>query len=551
MNLKKVLALLMSVTLAISLTACSQSGSSSQPAPQNSEAASVPAENISLTYYCGLQAPDVYTSNDEMLCYQMAEEATGIDIEWILPPKGQETEQFNLLISSADKPDIVESSWRTFAGGPDTAVSTKVIQDITAAVSQYMPNFTAYLEKYPDLIQQITSDNGKYYCVPYIFTSSPEDSTEWQSILNREPLNETYVGIIMRKDWLEDLKLDAPETIEDFISVLKAFKEQKGAEYPFSTTLGFLKQSEIFASAYDITSDLSFIDKDGTALFTPVQESYKEYLTVLNRLYTEGLLDPDFAVQDNTTNQAKITSGQTGMWLGYYSSWCNAFYDQLHKEDPDSPFVPVGLANPVLKKGQQLIYKQADYSYRSNGAAISTSCENVEAALTFLDWAFSDEGDLAMNWGKEGDTFVWENGWPSLTDQVISDPDELGIANAIQKYTRKNGPLCMDYYNRLILGKFSGTEEGLKALATWRSDRNGTTPASFPLVTATDEEGIRLSALKSEINTYVSECYVKFIMGEMPLSDFEKYVETVQSMGLEEYTRLTQASLDRYYARIK
>ncbi|MGI5855219.1 MAG: hypothetical protein ACOX64_02045 [Candidatus Merdivicinus sp.] len=109
----------------------------------------------------------------------------------------------------------------------------------------------------------------------------------------------------------------------------------------------------------------------------------------------------------------------------------------------------------------------------------------------------------------------------------------------------------MDYYNRLVLGKSSGTEEGLKGLAVWNSERNGTRSASMPLTTATSEESARVSALSSEIGTYVSESYAKFVMGELPLSDFDKYVATVESMGLEEYTTLTQAALDRYYNRSK
>ena len=73
----------------------------------------------------------------------------------------------------------------------------------------------------------------------------------------------------------------------------------------------------------------------------------------------------------------------------------------------------------------------------------------------------------------------------------------------------------------------------------------------MPLTTATSEESARLSALSNEINTYVAESYVKFIMGEMSLEDFDSYVSTVESLGLAEYTELTQAGLDRYYNRQK
>lgn len=547
MKSKRVVYLLLLSVFVLLLAACSPTVSTTS-ASSTVEGQPANFDGAKISYFCSMKCPDVYTSHEQMLCYQLAEAATGIDVEWIHPPKGQETEQFNLLVASADKPDIMEGNWRTFSGGPDTAIATNVIVDISSAIEQNMPNYQSYLDTYPSIKQQILSDSGKYYCVPYIFTHTKEGIEQWGSILDREPVNETYVGIIMRKDWLEELDIDMPVTIDDYFDVLTAFKTQKGVPFPFSTTLGFLKQSQIFASAHDIISS-DFIDNNGQAVFAPIQSSYKDYLAILNKLYTDGLLDPDFAVQDGTTNQAKITSGQTGMWLGYYSSWCNNLYDQLHKEDPNSPFVPVGLPNPLKEEGQQLIYKQSDYAYRNNGAAITTSCDNIPAALHYLDWSFTKEGDLAMNWGAENDTFVWEGGWPALTEKITKDSDSLGTATAIQKYTNKNGPICMDYYNRLVLGKSSGTEEGLLGLARWNSDINGTKPASFPLVTATAEEGIRLSALKTEINTFVSESYVKFVMGETPLSDFEKYVSTVKSMGLDEYTKLIQDSLDRYYSR--
>jgi putative aldouronate transport system substrate-binding protein len=169
--------------------------------------------------------------------------------------------------------------------------------------------------------------------------------------------------------------------------------------------------------------------------------------------------------------------------------------------------------------------------------------------LTYLDWAFSEEGDIAMNWGKEGDTFEMKDGWPTVADKVVNDEDGLGFATSIQKYTRKNGPLCMDYYNRLILGKFTKTEEGLKALEIWRSSRNGTIPASLPPITHTLEESDRVAALSSEINTYVAESRTQFVMGSKPLSEFDDYIKTLESMGLDELVKLKQAALDRYNAR--
>lgn len=561
---KRFFATLTAAAMVLSLAACSQSGTTTSSASGSASAAGSTAASgassasaqsfagTTVTYFCSLQCPDVYKSNADMLCYQMAEKATGIKINWVTPAKGQETEQFNVLLLSNDKPDIMEGNWLNYAGGPDAAIDTKVIQDITDSVKTYMPNYTAYLNKYPDLKKMVLSDAGKLYCVAAVFTSTDSASKTWSSVLDRKPTNETYVGLMIRTDYLQSVNMTAPKTIEEFTSVLKAFKEKLGINTPFSPTLDFLKKSQMFASAYDVVSS-GYMSVDGKAVYAPIQSNYKQYLTALHNLYAAGLLDPDFAVQDSTTAQAKVTSNATGLWLGYYSSWGNAFYDKLHQADAASKFDFVGLTNPTVTSGQQLKYVQADWAYRiSNGcAAVTTSCKNVGAALTFLDWGWSKEGDLAMNWGEKDNTYTTDsNSWPVLTDKVAkSDPDGLSVATAIQKYTRKNGPLGMDYYNRLILGTVS-KGSGLKALETWCSTANGTTPATFPLVTQTSAESAEVSSLTTNIDTYANECYIKFIDGSMSLdSDWDNYVKTIEGMDLAKLTSLKQAALDRYNKR--
>ena len=45
-------------------------------------------------------------------------ERTGVKVDFIHPPRRQESEKFDLLIASADLPDIIEYNWLTFPGGP-------------------------------------------------------------------------------------------------------------------------------------------------------------------------------------------------------------------------------------------------------------------------------------------------------------------------------------------------------------------------------------------------------------------------------------------------
>ena len=53
----------------------------------------------------------------------------------------------------------------------------------------------------------------------------------------------------------------------------------------------------------------------------------------------------------------------------------------------------------------------------------------------------------------------------------------------------------------------------------------------------------------SEVNTYASECIVKFIMGQMDLNEFDAFVENMNGMGLQRAIEIQQAAYDRYQAR--
>ena len=75
------------------------------------------------------------------------------------------------------------------------------------------PNLKKYLKEYPEVDKMVKTDNGSYYTFPFI---------------RGDALLQVYQGPIVRKDWLDELGLKVPETIDDYYQVLKAFKEKKG-----------------------------------------------------------------------------------------------------------------------------------------------------------------------------------------------------------------------------------------------------------------------------------------------------------------------------------
>jgi putative aldouronate transport system substrate-binding protein len=71
----------------------------------------------------------------------------------------------------------------------------------------------------------------------------------------------------------------------------------------------------------------------------------------------------------------------------------------------------------------------------------------------------------------------------------------------------------------------------------------------MPPVTPTPDEGRRFGSLMGNITTYVDEMTAKFIAGKEPLSNFDKYLDTLKQLNVDEAVALRQAALDRYLKR--
>lgn len=425
--------------MALSLAGCGGSASSSAPAAGSASSAggSTAGTATTVSWWMDPQnmASNQVKSFSEHKGWQLYEKNVGVDIDWQEPASGQSAEQFNLIVATSDLPDIMYYSWATsYPGGPDAAIADGKIVALNDYIEEYAPNFSAYLDAHPDVRQEITTDSGNIYCFPGVYTYTSQDSDVWQDTIDREPYEESFIGLVVRKDLLDKAGLDIPVTLDDWYEALVAFKDM-GIKYPLSCQAMMLTMAQCFSSAYDITVPVVGYDigntafalkDDGSIFYGPAQDSYKEYLAFMNKLYSEGLLDPDFMVQDRTNVQSKVINGEVGAWVEMMPTGLGNLRRQVLADDPNSEFYPVGVLNPVLEEGQQLVYKQGNAAYIGSGAAITTSCEDIATACRVLDYGWSEEGNRILNWGIEGESYEFVDGWPKLTDSIVNN--DQGIA---------------------------------------------------------------------------------------------------------------------------
>jgi len=337
----------------------------SSAAPSGSAPASAPAdgkivsEPLTLSYFVqmsGSPAPGIKTLND-MAAYQETEKKTGIHIDFKHPAVGQEKNQFNLLMSTGDYPDVIEWGWNDYPGGGVGALNSGVIIPLNEYIEKYAPNLTKLLEENPDIRKDISTDDGRIYAFPF---------------LRSDPYLRTYFGLGVRQDWLDKLGLAMPTTIDEWHGVLQAFKEKdpngngKADEIPLlirkDTLLNF---SNVFLNAYGASGRFNL--EGDKVVYGPLKPEYKTFLQTMRAWYEQGLIDKEYAGTDDKQKDAKWTGELVGSSEMAVGGGIGKYTNAMAGKNPD--FKLAGAPYPVLNKGDKPSLGQREPIFNSLGAA--------------------------------------------------------------------------------------------------------------------------------------------------------------------------------------
>lgn len=503
-------------------------------------------QGSAITYWTNMDSSRIAPTTDNyanILCYQEMAKNTGVNVEFIHPPIGQEADAFSLLMASGEYPDIIYYDWgNKVAGGPDKAIEDGVILRLNELIEEKCPNLRGFLDEHPEVEAAMTTDKGNIYCFPNLY---PYYTDEPKIICIR--------GNQIRKDWLDELGLQEPETIDEWYQVLTAFKEkgtnENGEEIiPMVSRKLSTRSSMIrtFANAWD-GLDYDFYVQDGVVKFGPVEPDFKEYLQTMSKWYAEGLIAPEFATYGDKEHDALITSSRAGAWHSGLGAGMGVYISALGNDDSKVG----GVKFPVVNKGDTPKFNNAsNFPFIGIGVAITSSCENIDAACKWLDYHYSDEGDMLLNWGVEGVSYeLDEEGKPHFTDQVLNDPDGLSVDVAIGKYAmvaQMEAYKQSDEVYAVRMWKWPAQQE---ASAKWdATDFNDRYPLT---VSMTPDEGAEFAAIMSDIETYRDENAIRYILGTESFDNYDKFVQTIKSMNIDRAIEIRQAAYDRLQDRIK
>jgi putative aldouronate transport system substrate-binding protein len=185
--------------------------------------------------------------------------------------------------------------------------------------------------------------NGKLYSVPITGTSP-----------NNTPL------LWIRKDWLDKVGLDVPATMDEFMEVARAFTNNDPDGNGKKDTYGLAMNKTFEGGTSNLNGFLNGFDayfntwiKGGDGLvFSTVQPEMKDALLAMQKMYAEGLVDPEFSVKDPVKAGELTVSGRVGMLYG--RTWaCYVQIKQNSLKDLDAEWLPFPIPSVDGTSGPQ------------------------------------------------------------------------------------------------------------------------------------------------------------------------------------------------------
>ena len=461
------------------------------------------------------------------VAYSAMEEATGVTLEWTLYSEATFSEQFTLLLAGGDYPDLF-----------DCGVSSRYPTGVTGLLEdEVVIELSSYLEEYaPDYLELLNSNDGFAESIIQQDGSIIEFATATSTMVEK--------GLMIRQDWLDELGLETPTTMDELTDVLVAFKT--AYDIPMSL-LVYAGLDTGLTYAYNIdnrgfaNAGMGWVVEDDVVSCTFVTDSFRDYMELLNTYYNLGLFNDDFVNVSDELNTVEST---------YLSGECGVFYagvnalsetQQASATDPD--YRISALADIRLSADDDGISGVTEQTYTGvNSISISTQCSDVETAIMFCNYFYTEEGQMLANWGIEDVTYTLdEDGEPEYTELVTSDEDCYMYMITLTKYALYWAPTVFD--TSLSMASYDDTQ--LAAVEMWTASRD-----SYMLIpknaTATDEEQEIENQYGADVATYLWENIFKIVTGQKSLDEYDEVLENAYAMGLTELTESKQSCYDRY-----
>jgi|GEM_PF-1463523 len=423
--------------------------------------------------------------------------------------------EFEKMLEMSPLPDIIQG-YRFIINNPDI-VNNKMTPLNDLITDEYTPNIKRFFQKYPEAWAESVALDGNLYHIPSVrSTYSPH-------------------GFFIRKDWLDKLGLAVPTTVDEYYTVLKAFREQDPNgngikdEVPYFDTYGSLNALIQLFGAHTGW----YVADDGAPYYGKITEEYKNAIKNLARWHAEGLIDPDLFQNRDIALGIMLDADIGGATYEWFSKAYE--FDRLPSNTDGVGFIAIAPPADIYGNVKNII--EAELLDRE-GWGISIDNCHLPETLRYFDFWFSEPGQRLYSYGIEGVDYTIIDGVPTFTDAALNDP--------YGKTTRLRFKGQVDIGAQISLESDIAYMNQIGRDGAMMYDSNGYALPPFPRLNYTDEEMIVYDKY-FDITLYIRDMEKKWLAGVCDVDEtWDEYLRTIDEMGYHEVLLMQKTAYDRY-----
>ncbi|MDR0999646.1 MAG: extracellular solute-binding protein [Clostridiales bacterium] len=284
-----------------------------------------------------------------------------IQIDWLWSTlESQYDQKVNIAITSGDIPDLMMLK---NANQLKMMYENGQLYPVGDILETYGAPFTKeVLNSDGGFGLESASFDGALYAVPHIESGLMSSPVLW-----------------VRTDWLEKYSLALPTTKEEFLKVSEAFSTDGAYGLGINKDLFETNYAALegFFNMHGAFNDTWF-EKDGSLVYSDIQPEVKDTLEMLQSMYANGWIDPEFGVKNTDKVNEDVNAGKIGMMFGGF--WNAVMFNPAKVADPTFEWMPVAIPEVLNGSGKAQVPFGTKYWY-----AISADCKNPEAIIRMLN----------------------------------------------------------------------------------------------------------------------------------------------------------------------
>ena len=453
-------------------------------------------------------------------------------VAWTWSTSDEANQKYNLAMASGDLPDFLETV-------PESIfikmVEAKQLEDLTDAYERYAsPRWKAIWREYGDLPWTWTKIDGRIYGISRVEDLAHNDCLMWY-----------------RKDWLDKLGKPVPTTFDEVHDVAVAFAKGDYGMGAKGSTIGLLWSSDIYATWY---GSMDFFwggygylphqwQPEGKDLmYGAIRPEVKEALGVLAQWYKDGVFAKDFYTYNTSKAMQNVAANLCG--FHFTPSW-GANLDSV-KNDPKCVWKFADI--PMGPKGFKRRY--TENNFREGPFAFRKGAKNIEVVFTITDWwdqLWHDPWRRMHGW--EGCNYEWDGDKVKSTGISYQNwtPGFVGTRGSgfiDPKQPAQQIRYQLDEWGKIPPEKRDAMQELALADPTGVNIENAKCRLR---ILETASEGVMTKLQRTPLPTEIAkgadlaklrdQTFINIIIGQQPLSDWDKFVDQWKKMGGDQWTK--------------